>query len=94
FGYRRVADGERVGKSTYSDWLFLVVLGSTTLTGFLCQILRLADARGAAYPMYVVHLVFVFVLLVYIPYSKFSHLVYRTTAMRYAASAPPATGAS
>ena len=94
FGYRRVADAERAGKSTYSDWLFLVVLGSTTLTGFLCEILRLADARGAAYPMYAVHLVFVFVLLVYIPYSKFSHLVYRTTAMLYAASAPPAKGAS
>ncbi|MBI1960371.1 MAG: quinone-interacting membrane-bound oxidoreductase complex subunit QmoC [Candidatus Rokubacteria bacterium] len=93
FGYRRIADAERAGRSSYPDWLFIVVLGGTTLTGFLCELLRLADAPGAAYPMYVVHLSFVFVLLVYIPYSKFSHLVYRTTAMLYAASAPPAKGA-
>ncbi|OGK79934.1 MAG: hypothetical protein A2X52_02705 [Candidatus Rokubacteria bacterium GWC2_70_16] len=94
FAYRRVADGQQAGKSTYPDWLFLGVLGGTTLTGFLSELLRLVDARGVAYPMYTIHLVFVFVLLVYVPYSKFSHLVYRTTAMLYAASGPPAKGSS
>ena len=90
FGYRRIADREKAGKSTYSDWLLLVVLLLTTLTGFLCQLLRLADLPGLAYPMYVVHLVFIFFLLVYVPYSKFAHLVYRTVAMLYAAgTAPP-----
>jgi len=89
FGVRRIADGDKAGQSTYADWLFLAVLGGTTLTGFLCEMLRLADARGVAYPMYVVHLAFIFVLLVSVPYSKFSHLVYRTTAMLHAASAPP-----
>ncbi len=87
FVYRRAADGGRAGKSTYQDWLFLVVLGSTTLTGFACEGLRLADARAVAYPMYAVHLVFVFVLLVYLPYSKLAHVVYRTTAMLHASSA-------
>src|SRR5262245_6497316 len=84
---RRIADGRRAGKSTYSDWLFLAVLGLTTLTGFGSQWLRLADLR-LAYPMYFVHLVFIYFLLVFIPYSKFAHLVYRTVAMlRAAASA-------
>ncbi|HET8575890.1 MAG TPA: quinone-interacting membrane-bound oxidoreductase complex subunit QmoC [Methylomirabilota bacterium] len=93
FAYRRIADGERAGKSTYSDWLFLAVLLLTTLTGFLCELLRLAGAPRLAYPMYVVHLVLIFFLLVYIPYSKFAHLVYRTTAMAWAAgAAPPARG--
>jgi quinone-modifying oxidoreductase subunit QmoC len=86
FLVRRIADGRRAGKSTYSDWLFLTVLGLTTLTGFLCQWLRLAEVRALAYPMYVVHLVLIYFLLVYIPYSKFAHLVYRTVAMLHTAA--------
>ena len=88
FLWRRIADGTRAGKSTYSDWLFLAILLLTTLTGFFCQWLRLAGLR-VAYPMYFVHLLLIFFLLVYIPYSKFAHLVYRTVAMLYAASAAP-----
>jgi quinone-modifying oxidoreductase subunit QmoC len=90
FGYRRIADKEKAGKSTYSDWLFLDILLLTTLTGFLSQLLRLAGVPGLAYPTYFVHLVFVFFLLVYIPYSKFAHLVYRTVAMLHAAARAPA----
>jgi quinone-modifying oxidoreductase subunit QmoC len=85
FLWRRIADGARAGKSTYSDWLFLVILLLTTLTGFACQWLRLADVR-LAYPVYFVHLVLVFFLLVYLPYSKLAHLVYRTVAMLWSAS--------
>ena len=89
FLWRRIADSSRAGKSTYSDWLFLTILLLTTLTGFFCQWLRLADLR-VAYPMYFVHLLLIFFLLVYIPYSKFAHLVYRTVAMLYTASAAAA----
>ena len=88
FLWRRIADSTRAGKSTYSDWLFLAILLLTTLTGFFCQWLRLADLR-LAYPMYFVHLLLIFFLLVYVPYSKFAHLVYRTVAMLYAASEAP-----
>ena len=87
FLWRRIADSTRAGKSTYSDWLFLTILLLTTLTGFFSQWLRLADLRTLAYPMYFVHLLFVFFLLVYIPYSKFAHLVYRSVAMVYSAGA-------
>jgi quinone-modifying oxidoreductase subunit QmoC len=86
FLYRRLIDQEKAGKSTYSDWLFLWVLTLTTLTGFLCEILRLANIPPLAYGVYFVHLIFIFVLLVYIPYSKFAHLAYRFVAMLYAAS--------
>jgi quinone-modifying oxidoreductase, subunit QmoC len=86
FLWRRIGDGRRAGKSTYADWLFLAILGLTTLTGFLCQWLRLAGLR-AAYLVYFVHLLLIFFLLVYVPYSKFAHLIYRTLAMLHASGA-------
>lgn len=90
FAYRRQADQARAGKSTYSDWLFLYVLVLTVLTGFATELLRLANLPRIAYPTYFVHLVFIFFLLVYLPYSKFAHLIYRTTAMLFS----PAGGES
>ena len=70
-------------RSGYSDWLFIVVIGLTVLTGIVCQAARLAGAPVAAYGWYFVHLLMVFFLLVYLPYSKFAHLFYRTVAMIY-----------
>lgn len=86
---RRYKDKEKAGKSTYSDWLFLWVLALTTLTGFLSEISRLANIPPLAYWVYLIHLVFIFCLLVYIPYSKFAHLAYRFVAMLYSASRAP-----
>ena len=92
FGYRRIADKIQAGKSTYSDWLFLDILLLTTLTGFLAQVTRLMGVRAIAYPTYFVHLLFVFFLLVYIPYSKFAHVVYRTVAMLHDAASRSGEG--
>ena len=89
--YRRIADAERAGKSTYSDRLFLGLLLLTTLTGYLSELFRLAELPAAAYPVYFIHLVFVFVLIVYLPYSKFAHVMYRTVAMLHAMGAAPAS---
>ena len=81
FAYRRIADGTAAGKNTYSDQLFLAVLLLTAVTGFLCELLRLAAIPQLAYPTYFIHLVVIFFLLVYSPYSKLAHVVYRTAAM-------------
>jgi quinone-modifying oxidoreductase subunit QmoC len=80
----RLAQGEDAGKSTYFDWLFLLVVLATGISGLLTEVLRLANARGVAYPMYFIHLIFVWFLFAYLPFSKFAHLLYRTTAMVYA----------
>lgn len=94
FGYRRIVDKASAGKSTYSDWLFIGSLFLTTLTGFISSWLRLAGTPAPAYWIYFIHLVLVFFLLVYIPYSKFAHLVYRATALWHAERLGRARGGS
>jgi quinone-modifying oxidoreductase subunit QmoC len=86
------------GASTSFDWIFVWLLLGVGITGLLTEVLRwivdpgvYGDVRGAwsmleylAYSIYFVHLVAVFGLLVYLPYSKFAHVLYRTAALVYA----------
>ncbi len=69
---------------TYFDWSLIVVIAVIVLSGILAQLTRLAGSVILAYPIYFIHLVSVFYLFVYAPYSKIAHLLYRTTAMVYA----------
>jgi quinone-modifying oxidoreductase subunit QmoC len=52
-------------------------------TGMLSWGLRLADME-VGYFVYYLHLIFIWSLFAYAPYSKFAHLFYRTTAMVFA----------
>jgi len=67
--------------SSYFDWLFLGLLTAVAVTGSLTELTRLSGAAGIAYPTYFIHLSLIFMLLGYMPYSKFAHLFYRTAAM-------------
>lgn len=68
-----------------NDWTFIVLMATVVGTGFLTEVFRYAQLPGAiAYGIYYIHLVFVFSLLIYLPYSRFAHVVYRTVAMVYA----------
>ncbi len=91
------ADGKH--QSTPFDWVFLWLLLGVGLTGFVVEVFRfvaegMAQQQGVvasslgiatpAYGLYFVHLMLVFGLLVYLPYSKFAHMWYRSVAMIYA----------
>ena len=80
----RLSKKDDAGKDTYFDWLFLLVILTTGITGLLTEILRLSHVPMAAYLVYFAHLVLVWFLFAYLPFSKFAHALYRTTALVYA----------
>lgn len=68
-------------KNTYQDWYLLLVLLGVGVTGQLLEIVRVAGYEGFAYIAYFVHLVLIFLLIGYFPYSKFAHIFYRFVAI-------------
>ena len=66
------------------DWYPLLVIWLVTVTGILAQCFRLADAIKPAFVVYYLHLVFVWMLFAYLPWSRLGHIVYRTAALVYA----------
>jgi len=83
---RRWHDKDAVGANGYTDYLFLYIIFFTGLTGMLSWITRVIGIPMLAYVNYFIHMVFVFMLLWYMPYSKFAHMIYRTLALVYARS--------
>jgi len=71
---------EKAGKGSYFDWAFIWLVVLVGLTGALSWGVRLIGLPSA-YFIYFCHLVFVFCLFAYAPFSKMAHMVYRTTAM-------------
>jgi quinone-modifying oxidoreductase subunit QmoC len=67
--------------SSWFDWVLLLDLLLVSVTGMLAELFRYTNIAALAYPTFFVHLVFVFVLLVGLPYSKLAHVVYRTLAL-------------
>jgi quinone-modifying oxidoreductase subunit QmoC len=60
------------------SFVFLVAF-----TGLLTQSMRLLEIPFLAYNIYFIHMVFIFFLLWYAPYSKLAHMFYRTLALVY-----------
>ena len=79
----RFAQAGKAGMGSYFDWIFLAIVTGVGATGMASWGLRLADME-VGYFVYYLHLVFVWSLFAYAPYSKFAHLFYRTTAMVFA----------
>jgi len=79
----RLKDGEE-GSGSYSDWLLIATLMIVVITGFVAEVLHYIHLEPHRHIAYFMHLMFVFTLLIYLPYSKLAHIVYRTTALVFA----------
>jgi quinone-modifying oxidoreductase subunit QmoC len=82
--YRRWTNKDEVGANGYADHLFLYVIFLTGVTGMLSWLIRLTGIPMFAYAVYFLHVLCVFVLLWYMPYSKFAHMFYRSLAIIHA----------
>lgn len=71
------------GKSNYNDLLFLWMLWGVAFTGMCCVMFRLFEVPVLAFPTYFVHMVLVYFLLWYMPYSKFAHMIYRFLGLTF-----------
>jgi quinone-modifying oxidoreductase subunit QmoC len=80
----RRMSSDKSGKATAFDWTFLWVFFLIVITGFGSQVLRIFDLAIPAYGIYYVHLVLVFFLLAYMPFTKMGHMLFRAVAMIYA----------
>jgi quinone-modifying oxidoreductase subunit QmoC len=78
---RFAGDPKVVGTFSFYDSFFSGTLFWTIFTGIAAEVLRLSGIAILAYGVYYFHLVLVFVLLAYAPYSKFAHMFYRATAL-------------
>lgn len=68
---------------TFYDWFLIYEIAAVGITGLLAELFRLAGVGSLAYIVYFFHLVAVMMLFLYMPYTKFAHLVYRTFAMAF-----------
>jgi ferredoxin/nitrate reductase gamma subunit len=78
---RVLRNSEYSKRSNMTDWVFLSLLGLSVVSGYVMVAFRFLHMPMAAYGTYVFHLVFVFNLLVSLPFTKFAHIVYRPVAL-------------
>jgi hypothetical protein len=65
-----------------TDWMFLILLQLTTLTGIFIHFTRLLDWPLTTYILYVVHLmVAVPMLVLEVPFAKWAHLAFRPVVL-------------
>jgi len=68
--------------SHLSDWLFIIMLVLTVITGILVHFFRISGMAWATYFTYIAHLaVLAPMLILEVPFSKWSHLAYRPFAI-------------
>ncbi|MEJ2109844.1 MAG: quinone-interacting membrane-bound oxidoreductase complex subunit QmoC [Acidobacteriota bacterium] len=80
----RMKDQDEPSANQYTDWSLIGLLVAVVLTGYATEALHFVRLEPHRHLAYFVHLVFAGSLLLYMPYSKFAHIAYRTAAMIFA----------
>ena len=70
--------------SSYWDWYLVGLVLALGITGLGTELLRLSGFYNLMAIVYLLHLIAIWTLFFFTPFSKLAHLVYRTTAMAYA----------
>jgi ferredoxin len=82
---RTIKNMENSKYSHFTDWTFLILLFLTTLTGILLHFFRIAGWPQLTYITYLIHLmVLVPMLTIEVPFSKWSHMIYRPFSLYFA----------
>lgn len=79
----RIRKGKEIYKSSaLSDWTFPIFLFATALSGIVLHILRLSGLEIATCYTYTIHVVIaVPMLVIEMPFGKWTHMIYRPLAM-------------
>lgn len=86
FGFQRIKkSAERSKVSQHTDWAFIILLFLTAVTGILIRIFVVDNfALQLVFYIYFIHLIIVIPMLVIeVPFSKWSHLAYRPLAIYF-----------
>ena len=82
---RTIKNMENSKYSHFTDWTFLILLFLTTLTGILLHFFRIYGLPQLTYITYLLHLmVLVPMLTIEVPFSKWSHMIYRPFSLYFA----------
>ena len=83
FMIRRWQAAEQCNDSSKpSDWLFLVLLWVTGLTGFLIEVALYAEPVPAwGYWVFLIHVAVAMELVLFLPFTKFAHAMYRPVSL-------------
>jgi ferredoxin/nitrate reductase gamma subunit len=81
--WSRYKKKEQVHKFSHpTDWLFLILLTLTAITGILIHLFRIMNFAFPSYILYVVHIMIVGpMLIIEVPFGKWSHMLYRPFAV-------------
>lgn len=80
---RKKAEVELSTQATFYDWFLIWEIAAVGVTGLGSELLRWAGMPVIGYIVYFMHLVAVMMLFLYLPYTKFAHLLYRTAAYAF-----------
>jgi len=88
---RRTRAGNEVSEP--SDWVFLGMLWLVGLTGFLIEIALYAPVEQWGYWVFLVHVAIAMELVLFLPFTKFAHVMYRPAALFFYGWAKKRSGA-